>query len=189
MVVNWIEIGRLVRLRRKEQRLSQTAMAVALGLSPRALGELERGQVVRPRAKLIAAVRAFVGGPLPGASQGTVRRSKRFTAREIDIRRAQDLIVRLGQQADPELWSAVRQVLVALPSTRRRRGASRALPTAAEMKRAQQELAVLGRQAPPALWAGVMEVLTALDRGLEERVRRKRKSLPAPAHEQGECAR
>lgn len=175
MEIDWIEAGRMVRLRRKEQRLSQAAMAVGMGLSSRALGELERGEVTRPSARLVEVVRELLGTlPEPGG--------RRFTPRQIDIRRAQEIIAALGH--DPTLWACVRHVLLALQRRAPRRLCETA-PQATAIRRAQEELAVLGQRADPMLWAAVMEVLTALQRSREER---QRKNPPVRGRSKGESA-
>jgi transcriptional regulator with XRE-family HTH domain len=152
VMIDWVQAGRMVRLRRREQRLSQARLAAAMGLSARALGELERGEIVRPSAKLAEAVRALLG-TLPELP------ARGLTPREVDIRRAQGIIAALGERRDAILWRAVLQVL-ALPAADRRRQRPRSIT------QAQQQVALWGRQADPMLWARVMEGLIALERDL-----------------------
>jgi len=57
MQENWAEIGRRVAAVRAEYRLTQRQLAEQLGITQRALSELERGRVLRPSGKLTDAVR------------------------------------------------------------------------------------------------------------------------------------
>jgi transcriptional regulator with XRE-family HTH domain len=63
--IDWKQTGRLVAQKRIAAGFTQYRLAEDLGISVRALSELERGIIIRPSAQILEAARAWLGRNLP----------------------------------------------------------------------------------------------------------------------------
>lgn len=119
MPIDWVATGRRVAQIRITKRLTQQELAMQLGLSTRAMSELERGRVLRPSDALMDAIRQVLGGDPPQVDAPppplTIIPGTRPTRAEIQAAHQQVTIIALG--GNPELWTSLVTVMTTMIRT------------------------------------------------------------------------
>jgi transcriptional regulator with XRE-family HTH domain len=113
MSVDWKHTGRLVAEKRIAAGLNQYQLAEKLGISVRALSELERGVIIRPSARILEVARTWLGPKLPtiGERRPIPSEPTPVPQRE-EVNEAKRKFTILATK-DPTFWEAIAAVITA----------------------------------------------------------------------------